>query len=446
MGTPSSTDVSAISPSQLEAGTVAELFLRLLPFLFVLYIVNYLDRINVGFAALQMQKQLDLSDRVYGTGAGIFFAGYFFFQLPSNLALARVGARRWMALIMILWGVISCCMVLVRNAQTFYALRFLLGAAEAGFFPGIILYLQNWFPAGARARAFAWFMTANPLAGVVGGPISGALLGMHQLGIAGWQWMFILEGIPAILLAGAVFLTLTDHPHQATWLSPEQRAWLAESLEQEHRQQTAAGAGDGMAAAFGNWRVWLLVIVYFGLTTSAYGLILWMPNYIHSVSTLGNFGIGLVSVIPYVATAGALVLIGTLSDSSGRYRAYLAGSALSAAVFLFIAAQTNSIVPGLTFVSLALMATFSMQGPFWATATSMMSGTAAAAGIALINSLGNLGGFFGPYIIGAKRSSGGGFRGGMLIIAAFLALAGVVSLAVRAPGYRPSPSDGNPLQ
>ncbi len=256
----------------------------------------------------------------------------------------------------------------------------------------------------------------------------------------------MLEGFPAVLLAGVVFLTLKDHPDQATWLDADQKAWLAESLELERRQQAAAGTRDNFGAAFLNWRIWLLVIVYFGLTTSGYGLILWMPNYIHSLSTLSNFGIGLVSVIPYIATAFAMVLIGTLSDRTGRHRAYLAGSALSAAVFLFIAAQTTSIVPGLAFVSLALMATFSMQGPFWATATSMMSGTAAAAGIALINSLGNLGGFFGPYIIGAKRSSGAGFRGGMLIIAAFLALAGVVSLAVRAPGYRPSPSDGNPLQ
>jgi MFS transporter, ACS family, tartrate transporter len=446
VSTASGTEIPHISHAQLEARTVAELFWRLLPFLFLLYIVNYLDRINVGFAALQMQKQLDLSDRVYGIGAGIFFAGYFFLQLPSNLALARVGARRWIALIMVLWGVISCCMVLVRSADSFYALRFLLGASEAGFFPGIILYLKNWFPAGARARAVAWFMTANPLAGVVGGPISGALLGMHQLGIAGWQWLFVLEGFPAVLLAGVVFLTLKDHPRQATWLDADQKAWLAESLELERRQQAAAGTRDNFGAAFLNWRIWLLVIAYFGLTTSGYGLILWMPNYIHSLSTLSNFGIGLVSVIPYIATASAMVLIGTLSDRTGRHRAHLAGSALSAAVFLFIAAQTTSIVSGLAFVSLALMATFSMQGPFWATATSMMSGTAAAAGIALINSLGNLGGFFGPYIIGAKRSSGAGFRGGMLIIAAFLALAGVVSLVVRAPGYRPSPSDGNPLQ
>jgi ACS family tartrate transporter-like MFS transporter len=438
-------EVPNISRAQLESRIVRKLFLRLLPFLFVLYIVNYLDRINVGFAALQMQKQLDLSDRVYGTGAGIFFAGYFFFQLPSNLALSRVGARRWMSAIMVLWGVISCCMVLVRSADSFYALRFLLGAAEAGFFPGIILYLKNWFPAGARARAVAWFMTANPLAGVIGGPISGTLLGMHQLGIAGWQWMFVLEGFPAILLAGITFLTLKDHPQQATWLGPEERVWLAGTLEQERQQQKAV-TRDDIWAAFLSWRIWLLMVVYFGLTTSGYGLILWLPNYIHSLSTLSNVGIGLVSVIPYIATAAAMVLVGMRSDRTGKHRAHLAGSALAAGVFLFIGAQTTSIVPGLAFVSLALMATFSMQGPFWATATSFMSGTAAAAGIALINSFGNLGGFYGPYIIGVKRNAGGGFRGGMLVISGFLALAGVVSLLVRAPRQPASSAGSNPLQ
>src|SRR6266571_7984330 len=201
MTTPTGT-LNALPQADLGARVLRKLFWRLLPFLFLLYIVNYLDRINVGFAKLQMQDQLGFSERVFGIAFGIFFAGYFFFQLPSNLALARVGARRWMAAIMVLWGIISCCMIFVRTSMGFYELRFVLGAAEAGFFPGIILYLKNWFPAGARARAVAWFMTANPLAGVVGGPISGSLLNLHHLGLAGWQWMFILEGFPAVLLAG----------------------------------------------------------------------------------------------------------------------------------------------------------------------------------------------------------------------------------------------------
>lgn len=429
----------------IESKVVNTLLWRLMPFLFLLYVVNYLDRINVGFAALQMQSQLGLSDRVYGLGAGIFFAGYFFFQLPSNLAMARVGARRWMAGIMVLWGVISCCMIFVHTPREFYGLRFLLGASEAGFFPGIILYMKHWFPASGRARAVAWFMTANPLAGVVGGPISGGLLGLHQLGIAGWQWMFLLEGTPAIILAGIVLLTLKDSPEQATWLAEHEKLWLISTLQEESRNQASVTRSD-IGAAFLNWRVWLLIIVYFGLTTSAYGLILWLPNYIHSLSKLSNFGIGVVSVIPYIATAAAMVVIGILSDQTRQHRAFLAGSALCAAAFLLVAAQTHSIGPGLAFVTLALMATFSMQGPFWATGTSLMTGIAAAAGIALINSFGNLGGFFGPYIIGQKRSTGAGFAGGMMVIAACLALAGFIALLVRSPRHDASSSANNPLQ
>jgi MFS transporter, ACS family, tartrate transporter len=435
--------MTSVSPNMatvagdLEPIVVRKLLWRLLPFLFLLYIVNYLDRINVGFAALQMRNQLGFSDKVFGTGFGIFFWGYLLLQVPSNLGLARVGARRWMAVIMVVWGIVSCAMISVRTPHGFYAMRFVLGAAEAGFFPGIILYLKNWFPATARARAVAIFMTANPLAGVIGGPISGALLNLHHFGLAGWQWMFILEGLPAIVLAATVLVTLKDHPRDAHWLEDHERLWLTATLEYERQQQEKLSGSRSWVAALG-WRIWLLMIVYFGLTASAYGLILWLPSYIHSLSTLGNFGIGIVSVIPYVATALAMVLIGFLSDKSGKHRMYLASTAFLAAIFLFVAAQTGSIVPGLAFVSLALAATFSMQGPFWATATSLMSGTAAAVGIALINSFGNLGGYFGPYIIGSKRSSGGGFAGGMLVITGCLAVAGILSLVVRQRRELPS--------
>src|SRR4051795_75376 len=217
--------MTATAPvSELESSTIRKLFLRLLPFLFLLYVVAYLDRINVGFAALQMRGQLHLTDRVYGRAAGIFFAGYFFFQLPSNLVLERFGVRKWIAGLMVLWGVVSGCTILVRGPVSFYVLRFLLGAAEAGFFPGMILYMKRWFPAKSRARAVAWFMTANPLAGVFGSPISGALLGLHGGGLSGWQWMFLIEGLPAIVFGAAVFWTLSDHPQEAHWLPAEQKA------------------------------------------------------------------------------------------------------------------------------------------------------------------------------------------------------------------------------
>lgn len=432
--------------ADLENRTVHKLLWRLLPFLFLLYIVNYLDRINVGFAALQMREQLAFSDRVFGIAFGIFFFGYFFFQLPSNLALVRVGARRWMSAIMLLWGIISVAMIFVRTPREFYGMRFVLGAAEAGFFPGIILYLKNWFPASARARAVAWFMTANPLAGVIGGPISGALLGLHQLRLAGWQWMFVLEGVPAVILAAVVLFTLKDDPREASWLTSEEKNWLTDAVRRERDQHEAIGRGRLVAVVLSlGWRILLLTVVYFGLTSSAYGIILWLPNYIHSLTSLGGFGIGLVSVIPYIATAAAMVFVGMRSDRTGNHRAHLAGAAFAAAAALLIAAYTNSIVPGLGFVTLALMATFSMQGPFWATATLLTSGTAAAAAIALINSFGNLGGFYGPYIIGLKRSSGGGFRGGMLIIVLLLAVAGTASLLVRT-GRSSSAAELDPLQ
>jgi ACS family tartrate transporter-like MFS transporter len=429
----------------LEKKTVSRLLWRLLPFLFLLYIIAFLDRINVGFAALEMQKQLGLNDAVYGQAAGLFFAGYFFFQVPSNLVLTRIGARRWIAVIMVAWGVVSCCMALVSTPREFYALRFLLGVAEAGFFPGMILYLRSWFPAGARARAVAWFMTANPLAGVIGGPISGALLGLHWLGIAGWQWLFILEGLPAVVLSLVVLRTLNDGPAQARWLRPDEKLWLAAAMDQERDSQAGITRKDAWAA-FVNWRIWLLTVVFFGLTTSGYGIVLWLPNFIHSLSTASNLKIGVISAIPYGAAAIGMVLVGTHSDRTGERRWHLAGSALTASAALLIAAHSHSIVPALAAVSLALTATFSMQGPFWATATSLLTGTTSAAGIAFINSFGNLGGYFGPRIIGLARTSGAGFRGGMLIIASFLALSGVLAVVVQARREPPAPAHSNPLQ
>src|SRR5205809_4923658 len=357
----------AIKPD-LEAAVIAKLTRRLLPFLFLLYIVAYLDRINVGFAALQMQKQFGLSDAVYGLGAGVFFAGYFFFQVPSNLALARVGPRRWIAALMVVWGAISSAMVFISGPRSFYALRFLLGAAEAGFFPGMILYLKNWFPARARARAVALFMTAGPIAGVVGGPISGALLGLHSQHISGWQWLFLIEGLPAVLLGIIVFVFLTDYPEAAAWLNDEERACLIEVLSREQESHPRPATRE-VFSAFTNRKIWLLIIVYFGATTCTYGLSLWLPNLIHNVSKVGNFGIGLLSTIPYLATAVAMVLVGVHSDRTGERRWHLALSAFSGAIGLWCAAFATSTVPQTAFLSLALLSAFSMMGLFVDTPT-----------------------------------------------------------------------------
>jgi ACS family tartrate transporter-like MFS transporter len=413
----------------LESAVVSRLMWRLMPFLFLLYVVAYLDRINVGFAILQMREQLHLTDRVYGRAAGMFFAGYFFFQVPSNLVLEKVGVRRWIAGLMLVWGLVSCSMIFIRGPVSFYTLRFLLGAAEAGFFPGMILYLKRWFPVSARARAVAWFMTANPLAGVIGSPISGALLGMHGGGLSGWQWLFLMEGLPAILLGTAVYWVLADSPANAKWLSDEQRSWLIDELESERR----ASSGEEKGAVWrvlGSPRVWLLSLVYFGIPACMYGITLWLPTAIHALSGLSNFHIGLVAAIPYLLTAIAMVLMGTHSDHSGERRWHTALAGLSAALALALAAYSHAPLSVIAGMSIAMLSAQSMVGPFWAMATARMSGLAAATSIAVINSIGNLGGYFGPYIIGLARSTNGGFRGGLLAIGAVMALSACLALVV----------------
>ena len=321
------------------ANVVAKLTRRLLPFLFLLYIVAYLDRINVGFAALQMKGQLGFSDKVYGLGAGIFFAGYFLFQVPSNLALARFGARRWIAVIMVVWGVISASMIFVGTPRSFYLLRFLLGVAEAGFFPGMILYLRRWFPSAARARAIALFMTAAPLAGVIGGPISGLLLGVQRGHLMGWQWLFLIEGLPAILLGGVVLVFLTDRPEIAPWLSEEQRSWLVEQLAHEERPQPRASSS--VFSALAEARVWMLVVVYLGVTTAAYGIGLWLPSLLRNVSGTSNFVVGLLSAIPYLATMLGMVLVAAHSDRTQERKWHLAGSAFACSIALGCAAYSS---------------------------------------------------------------------------------------------------------
>jgi MFS transporter, ACS family, tartrate transporter len=414
---------------ELERGVLHTLTWRLVPFLFLLYIVAYLDRINLGFAALQMQQQLGFTDAVYGFGAGVFFAGYFLFQVPSNLVLERVGARRWISVLMVTWGIISASMGLVDSVKSFYSLRFLLGAAEAGFFPGIILYLKSWFPAQARARTVAQFMTAAPLSGVVGGPLSGALLGWHHKGgLAGWQWMFLLEGIPAIVLGAVVWAHLVDRPALARWLSSEQKKWLQQTLQQE---RTTATSAAGVLGAFRMGRIWILALVYFGLNTVSYGLSLWLPSLIKSLSGLNNLAIGVLSAIPYVAAALSMVVIGLHSDRSGERRWHAALPAFVGAIALGFAANLTSVGPVIVLISIAVLGVFSMMGPFWAMPTALLTGTAGAAGIAFINSVGNLGGFCGPYIIGVMRTSTGQFKGGLGIVAGALALSGGLALTIR---------------
>jgi ACS family tartrate transporter-like MFS transporter len=422
----------------LDCAVISRLMWRLMPFLFLLYIVAYLDRINVSFAILQMRGQLHLGDRVYGRAAGMFFAGYFFFQVPSSLVLEKMGVRRWISGLMVIWGLVGCSMIFIHGPVSFYTLRFLLGAAEAGFFPGMILYLKQWFPVGARGRAVAWFMTANPLAGVVGSPISGALLGMHGGGLAGWQWLFLMEGLPAIVLGSAVYWVLADGPKEAKWLAEEQRGWLLGELERE-RLANLGDESDGVWKVLASGRIWLLGVAYFGVPACMYGVSLWLPSAIRSVSQLGYWAIGTLAAVPYFVTAVAMVLVGMHSDSTGerRWHTALPGFAGAAALVAAACGRTYGGKPALLIVgmSVGMLSAQAMSGPFWAMATSGLSGTAASVSIAVVNSIGNLGGYFGPYIIGLARSDNGEFKGGLLAIAATLATCAGIALLVGAKRY-----------
>lgn len=423
---------SILSPRELERATLSKILWRLLPFLFVLYIVAYLDRINVGFAALQMRSQLGFNDAVYGLGAGMFFAGYVMFQIPINIVLQRVGARRSICGLMILWGIISSSMLFVRTPTQFYTLRFLLGVAEAGFFPGVIFYMRGWFPTSVRARAVALFMTAAPLSGVVGGPLSGALLGLHQRGgLAGWQWLFLIEGLPAIVLGVVVFFYLVDRPQLATWLREDQRSWLVATLERESASQNVAPEQNSFAA-LGNPIVWLLAFAYFGTSTGSFGISLWLPTVLHKVSSAGNLALGLISAIPYLIAAVFMVLVGIHSDRTGERRWHVAISGLVAALAFVVAAYSNSLIVVVVALSVAMAGVSSLVGPFWAMPTTLLSSVEAATGIALINSIGNCGGFLGPYVIGFVRNITGGFKGGFLVVSAGVCLSALIALLLPA--------------
>ncbi len=401
---------------------------RLLPFLFLLYVVAYLDRINVGFAALQMKSQLGFSDAVYGLGAGIFFLGYFLFQVPANLALERVGARRWIAFLMICWGIVSACMFSIHSAASFYSLRFLLGAAEAGFFPGVIFYLRSWFPASARAGVVALFMTAGPVSGVIGGPISGWLLDWnHRGGLAGWQWMFLLEAVPAVVLGFAAWFFLADNPSRAPWLSPQEKSWLLQTLDNEASLASAAST-EHPALWFANPRLWGFALVYFGLNTCTYGISLWLPTALHSLTGLPNFLLGLLSSVPYLAAAILMVVIGAHSDRTAERRRHIAYSAFAGGAALVISGFSSGLAVSVFCFAIALSASSSMAGPFWAMASGSFTVAAASRSIALINAIGNLGSGFGPYWIGHLRDTTGSFRTGLLSVAAMLTLAGLIVL------------------
>jgi MFS transporter, ACS family, tartrate transporter len=406
---------------------------RLIPFLFVLYLVAYLDRINVGFASLQMNRELGLTESVFGLGAGLFFLGYSIFEVPSNLILERVGARLWIARIMISWGIVAMAMIAVRGAMSFFAIRFILGLAEAGFFPGVILYLTFWFPMREQARAVALFMTATALAGVIAGPVSGALLELHGLaGLLGWQWLFILEGLPAVILGVMVLLYLPDGPNSAAWLEDDERAALLIKLERERGCGTQKRS-HSFVEAIANSTVWILSLVYFAIVFGLYGVTFWLPQIIQSFGSRSDFEIGMLSAIPFFGAAIAMVYVGRASDLSGERRWHLAFCAGVGAIGLMLASMTHSPLLSLGALSIAAAGIWGTFGPFWAMPPEFLSGTAAAGAIALINSIGNLGGFAGPYVVGVVKQTTHSFAGGMIVMAVSLVAAGMIALTLPVP-------------
>jgi ACS family tartrate transporter-like MFS transporter len=414
-------------PSADAAPVLAKARRRLIPFLFLLYIVAYLDRINVGFAALQMNQALGFSSTTYGLGAGIFFFSYVLFEIPSNVILARVGARLWIARIMVTWGLVSSGMMFVRTAPGFYALRFLLGLAEAGFFPGIIFYFTKWFPPRERARTIATFMTATLTAGVIGAPISGALLTVDALGLAGWQWLFLLEGIPAIVLGVVVLFVLPDGPETARWLTDEERAAVRDAL-----REPARGDSPTVGRALANGRVWLVSIAHFLLIPVAlYGIGFWMPQILKTASGAGDFAVGLLTAMPYACGAVAMVIAGRHSDRTGERRWHVAIAAAVCALGLTLSALGVGPLWAVVTLSLAMIGLAGVFGPFWALASVSIRGAGAAAAIALINSVGNVGGFVGPYLLGAINDATHSFAMGLYAIAAMLVLGGALVLGVR---------------
>ncbi|WP_018546500.1 MFS transporter [Streptomyces sp. LaPpAH-108] len=404
---------------------------RIVPFLVLCYIVSYLDRVNVGFAKLQMSDDLGFSEASYGLGAGLFFIGYFLFEVPSNLLLQRVGARTWIARIMISWGVVSAAFVFVTDEATFYVLRFLLGAAEAGFYPGVILYCTYWFPSHRRARVIAMFMSAIPVAGIFGNPLSGWILdAFHGTGgWQGWQWMFALEALPALVVGVVTLFYLDNGVRDAKWLSDEEKAVVERALAEDAAHRSVHGkVWDG----FRDPKVWLMSLIYFCFVMGQYALTFWMPTFVESTGIKGNFAIGVLSSVPFLAALVAMNLFGRSADRRRERRWHLVVPSLMGAVgFTLAASWSGSTALSLIALSFAAAGVLTCAPLFWSLPTAFLGGTAAAAGLALINSVGNLAGFASPYMIGALKDSTGSASIPMYVLALSLVVGAAAVLTTK---------------
>ncbi len=396
-----------------------------------MYIICFLDRVNVTYAGLEMTKDLGFTSEIYGFGAGIFFVGYFLLEIPGTLIIERWSARGWIARIMISWGILAAAMGFIHTPRQFYVVRFLLGAAEAGFFPGIIVYLSHWFRAQDRAKTVALFMAAVPLANIIGSPVSGLLLGVNWFGLAGWRWLFIVEGAPAVILGIVTIFFLTDWPRQAAWLTPAEREWIQDELNSE-KQAKEKMHSLSVLAALRNREVVLLAFAYFFIITSSLGLNLWLPAIVKNLSGLTNLQVTLVSSLPYCFGLMAMLTVGWSSDRTGERRWHTVVPMMVAFAGLVLAAVVqNNAVLAIAMFCVASAGLFSYFPSFWALPTGFLSGSAAAAAIGLINSIGNLGGFAGPYVVGYIKDATNSFMGGVLYLAASAIVAAALVLLLK---------------
>ncbi|MEO8309399.1 MAG: MFS transporter [Pseudomonadota bacterium] len=404
---------------------------RLVPYLLLLYVIAWLDRVNISFAALQMNQDLGFGPAVYGLGAGIFFAAYALFEVPSNLVLARVGARLWIARIMVTWGILSIAMMFVQGKWSFYTLRVLLGVAEAGFLPGVLYYLSQWFPPRERGRAVSWFLLGIPLSSVFGGPLAGLLLGMDGWhGLRGWQWLFVMEGVPAIVLGVTTWFLLPDKPRDARWLKPDERALIERRIVEESARKQARH-GSGLRLALLHPTVWLLCLVTFCCQAGSYGMTLWIPQIIRGFSNQSDFMTGVISAIPYAAAAVAMVWVGANSDRTGERFWHVALPSFIGAAGFAASAFVHTPVPSMIALTVAAMGDMSTRGAFWTLPPRFLTGTSLAAGIAFINTFGALGGFVGPTMVGYVRQATHSFSGGLLVLSGLLVIAGVGTLVLK---------------
>ena len=416
----------------IEKRAYSKVFWRIMPFLMLCYVIAYLDRVNVGFAKLQMAQDLAFSETVFGLGAGLFFIGYFLFEVPSNLLMHKLGARIWIARIMITWGIISALFVFVKTPATFYIMRFLLGLAEAGFYPGVILYLTYWYPANRRAKMIALFMSGIPVAGMFGNPLSGFIMdAFHDYGgMRGWQWMFLIEALPALLIGVITVFVLKNGIDQAPWLDADEKRVLKRNIEEDSRQANASGTGHSLRAVFSDRRVWWMCLIYFCFVTGQYALTFWMPTLVKTSGVKGNLNIGLLSAIPFVCAIVVMNFLGHSADARRERRWHLIVPALMGAVGFAIAASfTHNTVVAIAALSLAAAGVLTCAPLFWSLPTAFLSGLAAASGIAVVNSVGNLAGFVAPYMVGYLTDLTHSTQSSMYVLSAMLVLgAGLVWL------------------